>query len=150
MTKRTGFTLIELMITVAIVGILLATAIPTYHTLQQRAYGQEATLMAKKIIDGQIIYFLENNDFFPPGNGLLLVPDPVDPNNTQTNIDNIQEALKIYIPADHNLNYQLDSTGDESFNITIDADFPLFKGGDNMLIGQVYKDGKIEYFTFKK
>ena len=74
----------------------------------------------------------------------------MDPNNTQSNIDNIQEALKIGIPADHSLNYQLDSTGDESFSITIDADFPLFKGGENMLIGQVYKDGTFEYFIFKK
>jgi type IV pilus assembly protein PilE len=41
--KKNGFSLIELMITVAVVGILAAIAIPSYNTYLKRANRSEAT-----------------------------------------------------------------------------------------------------------
>ena len=61
-----GFTLIEIMVAVAIMGILAATAIPVYHTYRQRTYGSEASTMMKNILDAEIFYFLKNENFFPP------------------------------------------------------------------------------------
>lgn len=153
MNRQKGFSLIELIVSLSIVGVLAATAVPVYNTWQQRAYGQEATLMAKRILDGQIIYYLENNCFYPEDttSQLFIIPD-TDPTITQQNIEDVLRELKVSIPSGHGLTYQFDSyslNDGKYFQIMIDAGFPLFKGGDNRLVGTVDSSGKIViYSTF--
>jgi type IV pilus assembly protein PilA len=56
-TNQKGFTLIELMIVVAIIGILAAVAIPAFMRYMNRARSTEAEQFIKKIQDGAIAYY---------------------------------------------------------------------------------------------
>ncbi|EPI7855799.1 pilin, partial [Neisseria gonorrhoeae] len=67
-TLQKGFTLIELMIVIAIVGILAAVALPAYQDYTARAQVSEAILLA----EGQksaVTEYYPNNGKWPADNG---------------------------------------------------------------------------------
>src|SRR6266508_2107281 len=69
-----GFTLIELMIVVAIIGILAAIAIPNFLTYQARAKQSEAKIGLGGIFTTATSYFGENNTFVAAATSLGYAP----------------------------------------------------------------------------
>ncbi|HFC4387764.1 TPA: pilin, partial [Neisseria gonorrhoeae] len=67
-TLQKGFTLIELMIVIAIVGILAAVALPAYQDYTARAQVSEAILLAEGQKSAVAGYYL-NNGKWPADNG---------------------------------------------------------------------------------
>ncbi|MBN1880670.1 MAG: prepilin-type N-terminal cleavage/methylation domain-containing protein [Deltaproteobacteria bacterium] len=62
-TNRLGFTLIELMITVAIIAILAAIAIPSFMLLQAKSKQSEARILMSGVFNAEIAYYAENSEF---------------------------------------------------------------------------------------
>src|SRR5712692_5685716 len=61
--KRTGFTLIELMIVVAIIGILAAIAIPSFAKFQARSKQGEVKANLKSLFTAQRSYYQEKDKY---------------------------------------------------------------------------------------
>ena len=151
MRSKKGFTLLELLVVIAIVGIMAATAVPLYRTYQQRAYGSEANLMIKRIIDAQIIYFLDKDTFFPAPGDTIFISHGDSPNLEA--ITEVNEALNIGIPVGHFLDFMIQhipggSGNSSSCMVTISSpanrQFPLFKGGFTGIMGEVDETGTIK------
>jgi len=143
MKKSSGFTLIELMIVIAILGILSASSIGLLNTYRQRATGTEAKIMVRQILDAQVAYFLEHDTFFPAvEDGTLFIESTDPPDETSSeNIDAVSNALNIVIPVGHHLSYELVNY-DQQFLVTVISDFPMYEGLFTKLLGYLNKTGQ--------
>jgi len=73
-TRHTGFTLIELMIVVAIIGILASIAIPAYQDYTIRAQVTEAFSLASEL-KGKVQDYRKDHGQFPANNFAAGVPE---------------------------------------------------------------------------
>lgn len=63
-TRNSGLSLLELIVVVLVVGILATLAIPSFTTMQERSYDQEAKASLKLIKTAQKIYQMEVGGYY--------------------------------------------------------------------------------------
>lgn len=84
MKQLRGFTLIELMITVAIVAVLAAVAYPSYTKYVQRGYRSEGIAMLTDAVARMERYYAQNNSYAAPNLAGLGITNANTANNRYT------------------------------------------------------------------
>lgn len=164
MTRR-GFTLIELMIVVAIIGLLAAVAIPAFEKSVRRSKTSEATVNLRRIYDGAVTSY-QSQQVDRDGTGRApKFPDTVEPTpgenvccadsdrgqcraNSRAFVKPAWQQLQFSLDDPHYYWYAFDSEGEgagaqftarASGNLNCDAIFSTFEriGFVDLLSGSI-------------
>lgn len=77
MSQRRGFTLVELMVVIVIIGILASLAIPKFVLASSKSKATEFRMILKQMYDLEVVYQHENDVF--TSNTTSIGMDPIPP-----------------------------------------------------------------------
>lgn len=86
MVRKRGFTLIELMIAMAIIAILISVAIPNYNRYIMRAHRTDGIVALKNVMDAQEQYFADSRSYTKELTVLGFASDTIDSPNKKYKI----------------------------------------------------------------
>ena len=111
--NQKGFTLIELMIVVAIIGILAAIAIPQFASYRQRAQDSAAKSALKNVATAQEDYYQENDTYADALNKLTsFSPEPsVSVTLAGANLTTSWSATAIHVASSNTWTYSSSEGG---------------------------------------
>ena len=116
LNTKSGFTLIEILLVVVIIGILAAVAIPAFMKYIRRSKTVEATMNVRKLFDSSVAYFAAEH--------ASKTGDKCPPNATNFTADT-WSALNFSVDDPFYFRYQYDSAGVETA-----ANFQAWAYGD--------------------
>ena len=118
--KRRAFTLVEVIVTVVIVGIVAAMALPMFSRAMETTKAKEAKAALQQIRTGERIYRYETNTYFY---STLALGD-------KEKIEELNTKLRLYLDARDNRNWDYKVEVGETPESTFDATATR-KGGKN-------------------
>jgi prepilin-type N-terminal cleavage/methylation domain-containing protein len=143
--QEKGFTLVELMVVIAILGILAVTAIPLHGIYRQKAYGAQATAVAKQLADAEIMYYLEHNKFVPDEGETIHIDRDADASDP--NVARIRTELNLPLTLNGYFSYDISNNpADKCVVIVITAPFVLYNNGRDTVCLELFADGRVIYF----
>ena len=104
-----GFTIVELLIVIVVIGILAAITIVSFSGVQNRAKNQQTISAVRSYYSALKAYGIDNNGALPSGNGCLGSPEAYAANpcyigaNTYNYTASITNALAPYVSTAPNL-----------------------------------------------
>lgn len=106
--KEQGFTLIELMMVVVIIGILMAIALPQFTDYKMKSRRSEATSALMQIAAQQEQFFMDNRSYTNDFQDLNY------PNTGSVTTDNGYYLITINVPTDYSYTLTATAQGDQA------------------------------------
>jgi prepilin-type N-terminal cleavage/methylation domain-containing protein len=97
MLKKNGFTLIEIVVVLTVIGILSALAWPNYMAIKEKTLNREARAMLLLLYTEEKSYKMEHREYYPEA-------------AVVSNIPEINQNLKLSISLSSNWVFTLDTT----------------------------------------
>lgn len=95
---KQGFTLVELLVVIVILGILVTLAVPAYRNTQERALDKEAASSLRTIQAAEKIYYMEIGVYYDSTGASAL-----------DHVKNLNTYLKLSLPQGNNRNWNYDT-----------------------------------------